>query len=276
MPFSIVLMVLLAALCHALWNAILKSQPNQFSGLFAQLATVSVIAGIYAYISGPPPREVWLWLAIGQVLHFAYHCFLITSYRHGDISLVYPILRGAAPPMAAFIGFALLDETPSATTIIGIVIVSAGIVAIAGVAGGTRKAILSALATAVAIAAYSVIDAKGARLSGDVIQYVSWLLLMDAVFFMPLIFFTNRGRQLTLLTSRNWLLGAVGGLLSIAAYGLVLNAYTVAQVGAVSALRETSVIFGALIGMFFLGEKKHAMKFIGTTIIVSGVALIVI
>lgn len=276
MPLSVVAIVLVAAVFHAIWNTILKSQPDQFAGLFAQLAAVSVIGVIGAAWYGVPPRETWIWLAAGQVAHFAYHYLLATTYKRGDISLAYPILRGAAPPLALAGGFLLLHETPTPAALGGICIVSAGILLMVNIRGGNKHTILYALATAGCIAAYSLTDATGARLSANPMQYLFWLMAVDAVFFMPVMLFGKRRQMLRTLSWRGWAAGALGGVLSVAAYGLALHAYTLAQVGTVAALRETSVVFGALLGMFFLGETKSATRIIGAIIIAGGAALIAI
>ncbi len=273
MPLSVVLIVLSAAFFHAVWNAVLKSQPDKFAGLFAQFAAASFFCLAGALWYGAPPREVWGWLAAGQLVHLCYDCLLMATYRRSDISLAYPVLRGAAPPLAALGAFLFLSETPSFAAVCGILIISAGI---AMFARGFRdsRALAYALATAFCIASYSLIDAQGARLSGNPVQYVFWLLLLDSIFFMPLVFFGGRRKALAALPARCWMLGAIGGVCYIAAYGLVLNAYTRAPIGMVAALRETSVIFGALLGMLFLGEKKSRARLFGAAVIAAGVALI--
>ena len=276
MPFSIVLLVLAAAFFHALWNTILKSQPDQTVGLFVQLATVSVIGFVGALWYGAPPREVWEYLALGVIIHFAYHCCLIATYRRSDISITYPILRGAAPPFVALGAFVFLDETLPSIAICGILIVSAGIILSARTPQKDRRAILYALATAVCIASYSLIDAQGARLSDSPVQYLAWLMLFDSVLFMPLVLLRRQRRKFTTLAARYWLLGVIGGVFSIVAYGLALYAYTRAPIGMVATLRETSVIFGALLGIMFLGEEKSARRVLYAIIIVIGAALIVV
>ena len=274
MSASVVALVIAAAMLHAVWNAILKSQTDHFAGLFAQLAAVSVIGGIGAVWFGAPPREVWGWLAAGQAAHFAYHCLLAATYKRGDISLAYPVLRGTAPPLAAAGGFLLLGETPSLAAAGGIGIVSAGVLLMAKTGGENRRAVLFALATAATIAIYSLTDAAGARLSGNPAQYLCWLMMLDALLFMPLMLFGERRRRLRALSVRNWAAGALGAVLAIAAYGMILYAYTRAQIGAVAALRETSIVFGALIGMLFLREQKSLPRIVGAAVIAAGAALI--
>ena len=276
MPLAVVWMVLAAAFFHAAWNAVLKSQPDKFSGMFAQFAAMFVLCFAGALWHGAPPREVWVWLAAGQVVHLAYDLLLMATYRRGDMSATYPVLRGAAPPLSALGAFVFLGETPPLVAVGGIVLVSAGVMLFAHLRGGSKSALMFALMTAACIAVYSLIDAKGARLSGNPTQYAFWLLLLDSACFMALAMFGGRARQLSSLPLRFWIRGAVGGVFCVAAYGLVLVAYARAPVGMVAALRETSVIFGALLGMFFLGEQKSAVRLTGAAVIVCGAALIAV
>lgn len=273
MALSVVFIVLSGAFFHSLWNAILKSQPDKFSGLFAHFSAALLFSLAGALWLGAPPREVWGWLAAGQIVHLCYDFLLMATYRRGDISLTYPVLRGAAPPLAALGAFVFLEETPPFAAVCGILIISGGVAMFArGFQSG--KALGFALATAVCIAVYSLIDAQGARLSGNSVQYAFWLLLFDSICFMPLVFFGGRRKALAALPARCWIRGAAGGACYVASYGLALYAYTRAPVGAVSALRETSVIFGALLGMFFLGESKSPARLAGAAVIVFGAALI--
>ena len=275
MPLFIVALVLSAAAFHAAWNAILKSQPDHSAGLFAQLTAAGIIAAIGATIYGAPPREAWMWLAMGEAPRLCYYYFLAATYRRGDVSVFYPVLRGAAAPLAAAGGFIFLGESPSLIAIIGIVLVSVGILWTTNFRGARKDALLFALATSFCIASYSLIDANGVRISGNAAQYVFWAMLLDAICFLPpMVLWGKRRRLLRSLSVRQWCAGAIGGALSVAAYGLVLYAYARTQVGLVAALRETSVVFGAMLGMLFLGETKSAARIVGAIIIASGAALI--
>lgn len=269
------LAVLSAAFCHAFWNAIIKAQPNRFAGYAVLLSVGSCLSVFGILYYGAPPRESWGYLAASVALHFAYNYLLILCYRLADISLAYPVLRGAASPIAALAGFFWLAETPAPPVIAGICIVSAGILSMAG-GRGNGKAIAAALLTASVIAAYSVIDAAGARIVGNAVQYVCWITVFDGPLFMLLMLANRSGRQPDKLQWRYLLMAGIGGGLSLLTYGLVVYAYTIAQVGAVTALRETSVIFGALGGMFFLGEPKSRARIIGALVIASGAAMIAV
>lgn len=278
MTLSIALVVLAAAFFHASWNTILKAQPDHAAGYIIMLTVTSLLSGIGVLYYGPPPDESWIYLAMSVVLHVAYNYLLVCCYRLADISLIYPVLRGAAPPLAVLAGFLWLAETPPLSIIAGVLLVSVGILCMAGGSRGSGKAFVLALLTASVIAAYSVVDAAGARLTGNAVQYSCWLSVFDAPLFILLMMLTgfNKRRLLGTLQWRYLLLAVVGGGLTLLAYVLVVYAYTMAQVGAVAALRETSVIFGVLAGKFFLGEPKARGRAIGSLVIAAGAAVIVI
>lgn len=248
------------------------------AGYTVLLTVSSLLAGVGVFYHGLPPDESWLYLAASVGLHAVYNYLLVWCYRLADISLVYPILRGAAPPIAAVAGFLWLAEKPSLPVVAGILLVSAGILCMAGKARGGGKAIALALLTASVIAAYSAVDAMGSRLTGNAVQYACWLSVFDAPLFIILMMLTgdNKRRPPGALQWRYLLLAGVGGGLVLLAYVLVIHAYTEAQVGAVVALRETSVIFGVLAGMFFLGEAKSRGRMIGSLVIAAGAAVIVV
>lgn len=273
----VALAVIAAAFCHAVWNAILKAQLERLVGYMVLLGTTSALSAVGAIYYGAPPSESWSYLAASIGLHFVYNCLLLLCYRLGDISLVYPILRGTAPPIAALAGFFVLAEVPSAPVFAGILLVSLGVLCMTG--GGRKNggAIAAALLTAAAIASYSIVDAKGVRIVGNAVQYLCWLTVFDGPLFLLLLMFgRDKCRPPAALQWRYLLLAAVGGVLAFVAYGLVIYSYTKAQVGVVAALREVSVVFGALLGMYFLGEPKSLARIMGSLIIVVGTVTIIV
>ena len=271
------MVVLAAAFFHALWNTIVKAQPNQFAGYVVLLSVISFLSAFGSFYYGAPPSESWGYLAASVALHFAYNYLLLLCYRLADISMIYPILRGAAPPFVALAGFLWLAELPPLPVVAGIAMVSAGIFCLVGKYRENGKALAAALLTAAVIAAYSVVDAVGARITGNAIQYLCWLSVFDGPLFMLLMLADrNKRRSIGALKWRHFWLACVGGGLALLAYGLVIYAYTMAQVGAVAALRETSVIFGVLAGRFFLGEPKSRGRVVGSLVIAAGAAVIVV
>ena len=275
MPSSIALAVIVAALFHATWNTILKSQPNRFIGILTMMATTTTLGVAGAIYYGAPPQDSLVYLGVSVCLHIAYNFMVVTCYRLGDISHVYPIFRGAAPPIAAAAGYLWLAEVPPLLVCLGIAVISCGVLSMVGGISKNSKAVLAALATACVIASYSVVDAQGARTAGNPVQYLCWLMMLVGPLF-ALTMLSQRGAwSVAKVRPRHLLLAVAGGILSILAYGLVIYAYTKAQVAAVAALREVSILFGALAGMLLLNEPKPISRIVGTCLIFVGTIIII-
>ncbi len=263
---------MLAALLHATWNALLKWQPDAIVGMNIFLVSTTVFSLLGVFYFGVPDADIWLFIIPSLVLHLLYHLFLLSSYRIADFNLAYPILRGAAPLFAALFALLFLGETPTPLSAVGIISVCGGVLLLAK--GAPFRAVLTALITAVLIATYSVVDASGARQADSALQYAVWVMLLDSVLFLP-IALKKRGLSALLSAPKKvYLCGSIGGLCNVVAYSLVLFAYTNAPVGAVAALREVSVIFGALIGYYLLKEKT-AIRIPGAIVVALGVMLII-
>lgn len=275
MSLGVTLAVLGAGLLHAGWNALLKASP----GGDALLDTASVVAGgalcalAAAAFLPPPSRAAWPYLAVSACLQTAYYLTLVQAYRSGDLSFAYPLMRGAAPLIVAVLGLLLLRELPSASLTLGILLVSLGIVSIAfvGQPAHPPAAARWALATAVLIAAYTLVDASGVRASGHPAGYVSWLLVAQAIPFLTWVA-ARRGRAALHYVRGKALFGLTCGACSLAAYGIVLWAMTQAPVAAVAALRETSVLFAALIGSLWFKERFGPLRLAGALCVVLGIA----
>jgi len=280
LTFGITLAVLGAGLLHAGWNALLKSAP----GGDALLDTATVVAGSslwgFAVVPfvGVPASAAWPYMAASAVIHFGYYLTLAQAYRTGDLSFAYPLMRGSAPLIVALLGIVFLGELPTAPMALGIVLISLGIVSIAFVGagrGGMRRhppsAAYWAFANAGLIALYTLIDATGARASGNAAAYVSWLIFLEG---LPFLFwvFVRRGKAAWNYVRASAPRGLVGGACSLAAYGIVLWAMTRAPVAAVAALRETSVLFAALIGSLWLKEGFGLPRLAGAASVVAGIA----
>jgi drug/metabolite transporter (DMT)-like permease len=243
------------------------------------LDTAAVVAGsaVWAFLALPfaglPDGAAWKFVAFSTVVHFAYYVTLSNAYRTGDLSFSYPLMRGAAPLITAVLGVVFLHELPSAHAVLGILMICAGIVSIAFVrrAGHSAAALRWALANAAIIAAYTLVDGAGVRASGNALAYVSWLLALEGLPYLAWVLWRGRG-EATAYLARSWRLGLAGGLGSLGAYGIVLWAMTQAPVAAVAALRETSVLFAALIGAVWLKEGFGLMRFAGAASVVVGIA----
>jgi phosphonate utilization associated putative membrane protein len=248
-------LVLGSALLHASWNAIIKASREVMLDTALVAAGAALLALPLAALVPMPSRTSWPYLGASAAIHVAYFSTLVAAYRVGDLGHAYPLMRGIAPLLVALFGVALLGEHPSASMWLGIVLISAGILSLGLLqrVRAQRAATLWALANAAIIASYTLIDGTGARLSGSPAGYVAALFWLQGLLFVALVAILRK-RAAFEYAARNWQRGLVGGLCLISAYGIVLWAMTRAPVAAVAALRETSVIFAALLGSLFLKE----------------------
>lgn len=275
LTFGITLAVLGAGFLHASWNALLKSSP----GGDALLDTATVVAGsslwglVVVPLVGAPAAAAWPYMAASAAIHFGYYLTLSQAYRTGDLSFAYPLMRGTAPLLVALLGIALLRELPPPAMAVGIVLISLGIVSIAFAQHRKHPpgAAYWAFANAGLIAVYTLIDASGVRASGNAAGYVSWLIFLEGLPFLLWVV-TRRGERAVRYLRDNATRGLIGGACSLAAYGIVLWAMTRAPVAAVAALRETSVLFAALLGSLWLKERFGLRRLAGAVSVVLGIA----
>ncbi len=275
LTLGVTLAVLGAGFLHAGWNALLKSSP----GGDALLDTATVVAGssLWGLAVVPfvplPATAAWPYMATSAVIHFGYYLTLAQAYRTGDLSFAYPLMRGTAPLIVALLGIAFLRELPTAPMALGIVLISLGIVSIAFVQRRKHPASAAywAFANAALIAVYTLVDATGARASGNAASYVSWLIFLEGLPFLVWVV-ARRGQVAVRYLRSSAMRGLVGGAFSLAAYGIVLWAMTRAPVAAVAALRETSVLFAALMGSLWLKEGFGLPRLAGAVSVVLGIA----
>jgi len=275
LSLGVTLAVLAAGLMHATWNALLKSS----DGGDPLLDTATIVAGstVFAVAALPfvplPALAAWPFAAASMVFHFGYNLTLAQAYRTGDLSFAYPLMRGTAPLIVVLLGALFLRELPPPLAIAGIVLICTGIV---GIAFATRHrhppaAVGWALANAVIIAFYTLLDGAGARASGHAVSYVLWMTLADGVVFLGWLYWSRRRAAVNYVATR-WRRGLLGGFFSVAAYAIVLWAMTRAPVATVAALRETSVVFAAIIGAVVLKEGMGYARIIGALLVLAGVA----
>jgi len=220
-----------------------------------------------------PLAAAWPMAAATVVIHFGYYITLAHAYRTGDLSFAYPLMRGTAPLLVALLGVLFLRELPSLQVSLGILFICAGIFAIAFAQRHRhpRAAVYWALTNAAIIAVYTLVDGAGARASGNALSYVVWLTFLEGLLFLAWIRW-RRGPASVAYIGRQWRRGLLGGFCSVAAYGIVLWAMTRAPVAAVAALRETSVLFAAIIGTVLLKEGFGYARLAGAASVVVGVA----
>lgn len=274
MSYHLVVLILFAALLHASWNALLRAGADRLWSMTIMCVAVAVASAVAALFLAAPAQESWPYAVLSAVLHVGYNLFLVRTYRAGDLGQTYPVSRGSSPVLITLCASLFAGESVGAGALLGIALVSGGIISLAF--KGRRFSVPGlpyALGTGAFIAAYSVTDGIGARLSGAPIAYTVWMCALWGLL-MPPVYIALRDAR-SLLTPRPGLLAAfVGGLVSLLAYGIVIYAMSYAPMGAVSALRETSVLFAALIGYFFLGESLTVRKIVACTVIATGTILI--
>lgn len=275
MTAGLVAIVLGAALLHALWNAVVKGAGDK-TIVLGMIALGHVVPGVVVVALTPNPGwAVWPYIVASTVIHWGYYYFLNVAYRLGDLSVIYPIARGLAPVLIALGAQVWIGETLPPLAWGGILCVSVGIMVLTrGVFTGAlpMSGLLAALACAVMVASYSLVDGVGVRLSHNALAYVGWLFVLEII--VAIFIFSTRFERLRAVPPRTILLGFAGGVISGTAYGLVLYAKTLAPLGIVSALRETSVIFAAMIGVLWFGEGPRGNRLVAAAIVAAGIVLI--
>jgi phosphonate utilization associated putative membrane protein len=265
--------VLFGALLHASWNAMVKSSSDKALDTALIHLTGSVIAVPLLLVVGLPDARSWPFILASVVIHIGYYIALTGAYQHGDLGLTYPLMRGTAPLLVALSATLTVGESLSPTAWTGVLGVSCGVLALglSRHAMESPRAVAFALTNAVVIAVYTVVDALGARASGNALQYVAALFVLDGWPF-ALMVLRRRGAALAWSYARRRTpLAVVGATASLGSYGIALWAMTRAPVATVAALRETSVLFAALIGTWLLKEAFTVRRAVGTAAIVAGV-----
>ncbi|MBE1281988.1 MAG: EamA family transporter [Rhodobacteraceae bacterium] len=275
MSIFVILVILSAALLHAIWNAIVKTATDRTTTLGLVALGHVIPAGVMVMLLPLPNAESFPYIVGSTVVHFGYYYMLNRAYQHGDLSVVYPIARGIVPALVSLWAMILIGEVLPLQAWGGIALIALGIQLSSWKAlrsGVGRAALFFAGGTGVCISIYSVVDGIGVRLSGNTLSYWAWGAFLHL--FIAGFIGMRRRKTLSSLPLRVWALGLAGGLVSMAAYGLVLYAKNFAPLGAVSALRETSVVFAALIGFVFLKEGYWMRRLGAAVLMAGGVALI--
>lgn len=256
---------------HASWNVLVKSSEDKALDTALIHLLGSVVAVPLVLWVGLPPAAAWPFLLMSLVIHVGYYTALAGAYEHGDMGLTYPLMRGLAPLLVALSANVVLGEQLSPGGWVGVLAISAGVLTLglSAQALAAPKAVAFALANAVTIMLYTLVDAQGVRAAGHALQYVATLFMLDGWPFALLVFARRRCRVLAYARLR-WPLALGGAIASLGSYGIALWAMTRAPVATVSALRETSVLFGALLGVWLLKESFTLRRILGTCAIVGG------
>lgn len=271
--------VLLAALLHASWNALIKISGDRLVIMAVTTGSASLLVIPALFLLPLPDPASWLYLLMSALVHSLYMLLLVRAYGLGDFAQVYPVARGSAPLLTAVLGFILLGEVMTLTEIIGTSLIITGIFALTlehtgGIRHLSRAALFYSLLTGLSISAYSIIDGTGARLAGNSHSYTAWMFFLDG-FVVPLYAFLKRPMlQLRVSIAQVWRSGLCVAGLSTLGYWLIIWAFTQARIGPVAVLRETSVLFALLISVFLIGEKFSRLRVLITALILSGIVLL--
>lgn len=273
---DVVVAVLAAALLHAAWNAIAHGMSDRLAGFTLIALSYTAICGVAVVFTGPPAAAAWPLILASAGVHVLYQVALMLSYRLGQFSQVYPLARGTAPWVVTVLSYVVLRQEISRWELAGVLVISAGLTGLVFIGGRpTRRqlpALVAAFGTGLMIATYTVIDGVGVHRT-DVLTYAAWMFLLQGVA-VALLALAVRGRALFCQLRVAPVPGLAGGTLSLIAYGIVLWAQTRGALAPIAALRETSIIFGALIGAIFLRESLGRGRALAGAVVLAGIVLI--
>jgi drug/metabolite transporter (DMT)-like permease len=274
LPLSVTLAVLAAAITHATWNAIAHGIRDQTLS-FGLIGAGGIIVAIPLVIVVAAPRsDAWPYLLGSVAIHVFYNLLLMRCYRYGEFGQVYPLARGISPLVVTILAAVFVGEHLALPQLAGVAVVSGGLAALVffGHRPG-RAALLAAIGTGLTIAAYTVVDGVGVRLSASPVGYIGWLMLLQSLC-VPAFALFRRRDVLASQPPRILLTGLLAGALSVLAYGLVLWAQTRGALAPIAALRETSVIFGAIIGTLVFREPFGRARIAATVLVAAGIVLL--
>lgn len=270
------LLVLTSAIFHAVSNALVKAGGDKLVIRAISRAPFGILAIPVVFFVPLPTEPVWVLLLISVVITMIYHACVANAYHFGDFSLVYPVMRGIAPVLTGIGAYVFLAEDLSFLQGVGLVVLSLGVFAFA-FEGKTALALLRAngtalsfaIASSVCIAAYTLIDATGIRLVEIALTYLAWLYLLDG-FLFPIAVAIWRRKTLHTITRDHVRAGFLSGALGTISYSLALYALRLGQTTEVAALRETSVVFAAILGAVFMGEAFGKRRITAALVIATG------
>lgn len=271
--------VLAAAACHAGWNALLKLRLEPVLATALVAAASGVLALPAVVLTGMPDPAAWPYLVATVVVHVAYYLTLAEAYRGGDLGQVYPIARGSAPLLTAVLAGFWLQEPLGVYGWSGIIALAVGILLLAFRGGRLlqrfdARSVGYALLTSLTITTYTLVDGLGARLSGSPLAYTAWLFLLSGGAMAAYAIVHAGPRRLVPDILANWPVALGGAALSTAAYAIAIWAMTVAPIALVAALRETSVLFAALLSTLLLREPLMAVRMAAAVLVLTGAALL--
>ena len=282
MPISAIALLFGSACLHTTWNLLLKQAGEKYIATWWAILLGSLIFLPFVFITGLPAGQIWFLLLTSVLVEVVYYIVLITAYRDSDFSLVYPLARGAAPALIATWSILFLGEKLTRGGALGLAIIILGLLIVGGGNLFERnrekphlRGIILALILAVLISIYSTIDG-GAVKRTPAFSYAVMIFILVPILTAPLMFRHYGWRVLKSELSGHRVRIVSIGLLSVGAYLLALAAYSIAPVSYAGAIREVSVVLGALAGWQFLAEKLGGWRLAGSIIIFCGILVIAI
>jgi drug/metabolite transporter (DMT)-like permease len=275
LPWPVLFAVLLGAALHAAWNILVRAGEDRRRETALVVAGAAVLSVLALPFLAQPRPGAWPFVAASASVHVAYFSLVAAAYRHGPVSLAYPLMRGTAPAIIAVAAWLLLHEALPPLGWLGIAAISGGVLLMArrGGARGESAAVRWALLNALVIAAYTIIDGEGVRLSDAPLAYTMWLMLLTATPCL-LVLQYRRGRLAWRATAPEIARALGAGFCSIGSYALALWAMTHAPVAPVAALRETAMLFGLVLARLLLGERPGLRRWAAAAAIAAGAALL--
>ncbi|MEL7540393.1 MAG: DMT family transporter [Pseudomonadota bacterium] len=274
---------LLSAITVAATNLFVKRGGDVLSTrMIVSIAMMLSVVPFVPFVPLPTPA-IWGALAISVVVHWFYQFAMIRALHRGDLSLVFPVMRGLAPLLTAITATFVLQETPSLFGWMGLLLATGALIVFAmpEEKGGKhppikQAALFWAMVTALGIAFYSVADANGTRLAADtatLFTFVVWLFMLDWIGITAAMVWIRRGKVWSDIAPqiRD---GTIGGLLGTISYGAALWAFTLTDAANVTAIRETSVVFGAILGAVFLKEAFGPRRIAAASVLALGLMLL--
>jgi drug/metabolite transporter (DMT)-like permease len=277
LSITVLLAVLFGALLHASWNALIKWEPDKLVAAGAIATGAGAVALPLALASPLPLGPAWPLILLSAVIHVGYFALVGYALRHADLGVAYPLTRGSAPAFTAIIAAIWLGENLALAGWLAVGAIATGVVTLSADAllrgGLTLRAAALAFGNAAVVVCYTLIDGVGARLAGNAVAYVAWMMAATALLIVVLTFLFRRDAIRGHGTGF-WLRAFIGGGLSIASYAIAVWAMTKAPIGLVAALRETSVLFAAILGAMLFDERFGPKRWAALILIVIGIGLL--
>jgi len=274
---AVVAAVLAAAFLHAVWNALAHNIRDTLAGFVLICIADTVCAAAIVAVVGLPAPRAWPFIVVSAVLEVLYFLALLQAYRLGEFGQMYPIARGTSPFVVAVVATTVLGQALAPAELVGVLVISAGLIGLAFAGGLPGRAQLPALAAAVGtgvlIASYTIVDGVGVRRSGDVLAYIGWIFLLQGPV-LPLLALARYGHALPGRLRPFWIRGLAGGVISMLAYGLVVWAQSRGALAPIAALREVSIVIATIIGTVIFKERFGRVRLVASIAVVAGILLL--